>query len=50
MSIFFINDEKDIEGKEYLDKYDLGKFIDGTSDVPEETKQRIRIVVNQGNS
>ena len=48
MSIFYINAEKDVEGKEYFNKYDLGKFIDQTSDVPAETKQRVRIVVNQG--
>lgn len=47
MSIFYIDAEKTVEGQEYFDKYDLGKFIDGKSDVPEETKQRIRIAINQ---
>lgn len=46
MSIFYINAEKNIDGQEWLDKYDLGKFIDGTSDVPEDTKQRVRLAVN----
>lgn len=47
MSIFYINEEKTVEGQEYFDKYDLAKFIDGKSDVPAETKQRIRIAINQ---
>lgn len=47
MTIFYINDEKTVEGKEFFDKYDLAKFIDGVSDVPEDTKQRVRIVVSQ---
>lgn len=46
MTIFYINEEKTVEGKEYFDKYDLGKFIDGKSDVPEDIKQRIRQAVN----
>ena len=48
MSIFYINAEKNVDSKEYFNKYDLGKFIDQTSDVPAETKQRVRLVVNQG--
>ena len=47
MSIFFINAEKDVEGKEYFDKYDFGKFVDGKSDKPVETKARIRKAINQ---
>lgn len=46
MSIFYINAEKDYDGTEWQDKYDFAKFIDGTSDVPEETKQRVRIAIN----
>ena len=42
MSIFYLNDEKNIEGQEFLDKYDLAKFIDGNSDSPEDTKLRVR--------
>lgn len=45
MSIFYINEEKDVEGKEFFDKYDFAKFIDGKSDVPEDTKERIRKVI-----
>ena len=50
MSIFYINAEKDLEGKEFQDKYDFAKFIDMTSDVPAETKQRVRTVINQDNA
>lgn len=50
MSIFYINAEKDVEGNEYFDKYDLAKFIDMTSDVPAETKQRVRTVIKQENT
>lgn len=46
MTIFYINNNK-TETQEYLDKYDLAKFIDGKSSTPEETKQRIKIAVNQ---
>lgn len=45
MSIFYVNDNKS-ENVEFKDKYDLAKFIDGASDTPEDTKQRIRIAVN----
>lgn len=47
MTIFYINNEKDIYGKEYFDKYDFAKFIDGNSDVPEETKKRIKKTIGQ---
>lgn len=47
MSVFYINNEKDKEGAEYKDKYDLAKFIDGRSDTPAETKQRIRIAISK---
>lgn len=47
MTIFYINSEKSVDGAEYLDKYDFAKFIDGKSDVPEDTKLRIRKVVTQ---
>lgn len=46
MTVFYINNNKS-ENKEFEDKYDLAKFIDGKSDTPEDTKQRIRIAVNQ---
>lgn len=46
MTIFYMNAEKTVEGQEWLKKYDLGKFIDGTSDVPEETKLRVRTAVD----
>lgn len=46
MTIFYMNAEKTVEGQEFLHKYDLGKFIDGTSDVPEETKLRVRTAVD----
>jgi len=46
MTVFYINNNK-TEKEEFLDKYDLAKFIDGKSDTPEDTKQRIRIAVNQ---
>lgn len=46
MSIFYINAEKTVDGQEWLSKYDFGKFVDGTSDVPAETMQRVRIAVN----
>lgn len=46
MTVFYVNDEKS-KNKEFEDKYDLAKFIDGKSDTPEETKQRIRIVVDK---
>lgn len=48
MSIFYINNNKN-EKQEFEDKYDLAKFIDGKSDTPEETKQRIRIAMTQEN-
>ena len=47
MSIFYVNNEKDVEGNEYFDKFDLGKFIDGHSDAPEDAKQRVRIAINK---
>jgi hypothetical protein len=47
MSIFYINAEKTADGQEFTDKYDLAKFIDGSSDVPDDTKKRIKIVTNQ---
>lgn len=46
MTIFYIKAEKDYEGNEYFNKYDLAKFIDGTSDTPAITKERVRKVVN----
>lgn len=46
MTIFYMNTEKTVEGQEWLKKYDLSKFIDGTSDVPEETKLRVRTAVD----
>lgn len=46
MTIFYMNAEKTVEGQEWLKKYDLSKFIDGTSDVPEETKLRVRTAVD----
>lgn len=46
MTIFYVNNDKS-ENQEFIDKYDLAKFIDGASDTPEDTKQRIRIVVNK---
>ena len=46
MTIFYINNDKN-ENEEFNDKYDLAKFIDGNSNVPEDTKQRVRLVVNQ---
>ena len=47
MSIFFIDAEKDIDGNEYFNKFDFAKFIDGSSDTPEDTKQRVRIAINK---
>lgn len=49
MSIFYVNQEKSIDGSEFFDKYDFAKFIDGKSDVPEETKTRVRLAIS-GNS
>ena len=46
MSIFYMNAQKTVDGQEFLYKYDLSKFIDGTSDVPEETKLRVRTAVD----
>lgn len=46
MSIFYINDEK-TDKKDFTDKYDFAKFIEGKSDVPEETLDRIRKVVTR---
>lgn len=49
MTVFYINAEKDISGKEFMDKYDFAKFIDMTSDVPEDIKERVKIVIQKGN-
>ena len=50
MSIFYVDQEKNFEGQEFFNKYDFAKFIDGTSDVPEVTMQRVRIAVNMTNT
>lgn len=50
MTIFYVNDEKNVEGKEYFDKYDLAKFIEGESDTPAITKERVRKAVDLGNT
>lgn len=50
MSIFYINQQKNFSGQELFDKYDFAKFVDGTSDVPEVTMQRVRIAVNMTNT
>lgn len=41
MTVFYINQEKSIKS-EWIDKFDFGKFIDGKSDVPADTKQKIK--------
>ena len=45
MTVFYINEIKNQEtDEEYLDKYDIAKFIDGTSNVPNELKKKVRIL------
>lgn len=46
MTIFYINNEK-TNTKDFSDKYDFAKFIEGKSDVPEETLDRIRKVTKE---
>ena len=46
MTVFYINAEKE-QGIEFQDKYDFAKFIDGKSDVPAETKLKIKKVIGQ---
>lgn len=46
MSIFYLDNEKNAN-RDFQDKFDLAKFIDGKSDTPEETKERIRKVVQE---
>lgn len=41
MTVFYINQEKSNKS-EWEDKFDFGKFIDGKSDVPEDTKLKIK--------
>lgn len=46
MTVFYINAEKE-QDLEYQDKYDFAKFIDGKSDVPTETKLKIKKAIGQ---
>lgn len=41
MTVFYINTEKG-KNEDWEDKFDFGKFIDGKSDVPEDTKLKIK--------
>lgn len=47
MSIFYVNVEKDVDGNEFFDKYDLAKFIEGHSDIPEEIKEKVKIATGE---
>ena len=41
MTVFYINQEKNSKS-DWEDKFDFGKFIDGKSDVPADTKLKIK--------
>lgn len=45
MTVFYINNEKTEQGETYMNKYDFAKFIEGKSDTPEVTMERIRKII-----
>lgn len=46
MTIFYVDEDKD-KNQEFTDKFDFAKFIDGRSDVPEDTKLKIKKAIGQ---
>lgn len=46
MTVFYINADKE-QNLEFQDKFDFAKFIDGKSDVPAETKLKIKKAIGQ---
>lgn len=46
MTVFYINNDKNVDDGEFADKFDLAKFIDGRSDTSAETIERIRKAID----